>query len=98
MKAFAVCLLLIAVAHAGPLSLPRFNRGLNRIVGGQDAKPGQFPYQISFQDNEYGLHFHFCGGSIYSETVIITAGHCVEGIDLVNHGGFEASFHKLILQ
>ena len=34
-----------------------------RIVGGQEATPGQFPYQISMQT--YG--FHICGGGILNE-------------------------------
>lgn len=36
-----------------------------KIVGGSDADPGQFPYQISFQNK--GSNFHFCGGSVLDE-------------------------------
>lgn len=45
-----------------------------RIVGGEDAKEGQFPYQVAlrFKSN----HLHFCGGSILSSRFILTAAHC----------------------
>ncbi|XP_011160398.1 chymotrypsin-1-like [Solenopsis invicta] len=45
-----------------------------RIVGGDIATIGQFPYQVSLQSyNE-----HICGGSIISSTHILTAAHCVD--------------------
>lgn len=49
-----------------------------RIIGGTEADQGQFPYQVSLRD-EYG---HFCGGSIISNRWIMTAQHCVVGIEL----------------
>ena len=52
-----------------------------RIVNGQDATQGQFPYQVSWcYDTDEGYCFNFCGGSIFTETTIITAAHCCEGI------------------
>lgn len=44
-----------------------------RIIGGADALPGQFPYQISLIVN----NSHICGGSIIDNQWILTAGHCV---------------------
>lgn len=49
------------------------------IIDGEDAKEGQFPYQISLQEcttffNEKCQHI--CGGSIISPKWIVTAGHC----------------------
>lgn len=50
-----------------------------KIVGGQPSRPGQFPWQVSLQAswiaNPY--HAHFCGGTVYSDTWIVTAAHCV---------------------
>ncbi|XP_063216641.1 uncharacterized protein LOC134527677 isoform X2 [Bacillus rossius redtenbacheri] len=46
-----------------------------RIVGGQRAHQGQFPYQVSLRRNGY----HACGGAIISSTMVLTAAHCVAG-------------------
>lgn len=46
-----------------------------RIVGGEDAVEGQFPYQVSLRKNT----FHICGGSVITEKWILTAAHCVDG-------------------
>merc|ERR550519_3200514 len=83
MKCLVLCLL-VAGAFAAPSSKPRFLRGLNKIVGGTEASPGELPYQISFQDTSYSTPFHFCGGSVYNENWCITAGHCVAGENFDN--------------
>merc|ERR1711976_256454 len=46
-----------------------------RIVGGVEATPHQFPWQV-------GLFFdgYFCCGSIISEEYILTAAHCADGV------------------
>ncbi|KAH8372909.1 hypothetical protein KR009_007885, partial [Drosophila setifemur] len=50
-----------------------------RIVGGQDTTIGQYPYQISMRLRGN----HRCGGSIYKPNVIISAAHCLVGLDSV---------------
>ncbi|EEC01849.1 hypothetical protein IscW_ISCW000362 [Ixodes scapularis] len=58
------------------------SQGILRIVGGVEAQPLEFPWQISlrnrapFTNEDQG---HSCGGSIISERYIMTAAHCVEG-------------------
>ncbi|KAA0184140.1 hypothetical protein HAZT_HAZT005485 [Hyalella azteca] len=78
MKLLSLCLL-VASALAAPSTIPRFRRGHSRIVGGTDARPGQFPFQLSFQDTAFGSNFHFCGAIVYTPDTMITAGHCVDG-------------------
>uniref|UniRef100_A0A7N5KAQ5 Proteasome 20S subunit beta 10 n=1 Tax=Ailuropoda melanoleuca TaxID=9646 RepID=A0A7N5KAQ5_AILME len=44
-----------------------------RIVNGENAVPGSWPWQVSLQDRS---GFHFCGGSLISQSWVVTAAHC----------------------
>jgi len=68
------------------LTLPTTNCGVSKysdagskkgyyIVGGVEARQGEFPWQISLQ--EYGRHI--CGGMVMDNQYIVTAAHCVIG-------------------
>jgi len=50
---------------------------LQHIVGGQEATPGQWPWQVSLASRPGERHF--CGGVIINANWIMTAAHCVEG-------------------
>lgn len=45
------------------------------ISRGNDASPGQFPYQLGL----YGTRGHFCGASLISHVWTLTAAHCFYG-------------------
>lgn len=45
----------------------------NRIVGGSDASPGSWPWQVSL--NEFGASR--CGGSLITKDWVLTAAHCI---------------------
>jgi len=77
--------LLVAVCDSSPV--PEYVDGQTtlrevdtQIVGGQKAKAGQFPWQISLKrSGSYGWS-HSCGGSILDKNTIVTAAHCVSGM------------------
>lgn len=49
----------------------------HRIVGGNEATPGEIPWQVVFIEKVNKIAF--CGGSLLSKEWVITAAHCVEG-------------------
>ncbi|KAK2578460.1 hypothetical protein KPH14_000961 [Odynerus spinipes] len=72
--AFKAVLLLGLVAACYGATIPLFEP---RVVNGEDAQPGEIPYQVSLQT--ISSSFHFCGGSVLSKNYVITAAHCVDG-------------------
>ncbi|XP_014885362.1 chymotrypsin-like protease CTRL-1 [Poecilia latipinna] len=55
-----------------PTIKPQVSR-YNKIVNGENAVSGSWPWQVSLQD---GSGFHFCGGSLINEYWVVTAAHC----------------------
>lgn len=53
----------------------RGDRLQGRIVGGDEIRIEEAPYQASLRY----FDFHICGGAIISETFVITAAHCAFG-------------------
>ena len=44
----------------------------DRIFGGRDALPGEFPWQVSFQMEGK----HVCGGTLINDRWVLCAAHC----------------------
>lgn len=66
LKSFVFAATLVISAVAGPAP---------PVLGGENAKEKQFPYQVSIENEGT----HFCAGSILNERYILTAAHCMHG-------------------
>jgi len=78
MMKFLVLLFLLGAAVAFPRPNIPYGAGEfgERIIGGEQAARGQFPYQIQIQ--YFGGHQ--CGAAIINAHWIVTAGHCLSGL------------------
>ncbi len=51
--------------------------GFNRIVGGKEAKPGQWPFMVALaRKRADGRLAQFCGGTMLASRSVLTAAHC----------------------
>lgn len=66
----------------GISTLHRLPQPQKRIVGGAEAKYGQFPWQVSVRRTSFfGFSStHRCGGALINEQWVATAGHCVDDL------------------
>ncbi|EDV51082.1 serine protease 1 [Drosophila erecta] len=54
-----------------------------RITGGSNAAVGQFPYQVGLSLKLSALSSAWCGGSLISNSFVLTAAHCTDGVQSV---------------
>uniref|UniRef100_A0A1B0G0R1 Peptidase S1 domain-containing protein n=2 Tax=Glossina morsitans morsitans TaxID=37546 RepID=A0A1B0G0R1_GLOMM len=74
MLRYFLVLVSLSAVFAGPASN---DHDAGRIVNGVEAKIEDRPYQVSIQ--KVGKGNHFCGGSIISKDIVVTAAHCLQG-------------------
>jgi elastase-2 len=84
-SAIALLAVLGSIADARPKLFRAFDIGAAPsfsfepfVVGGEDATPGEFPWQLSQQ--RLGTSWsHSCGASLLSSRYALSAAHCVDG-------------------
>ncbi|XP_038610259.1 LOW QUALITY PROTEIN: chymotrypsinogen A-like [Tachyglossus aculeatus] len=83
---------LLSLPGCGVPAIKPVITGHARIVNGEEAKPGSWPWQVSLQD---GTGWHFCGGSLINSQWVVTAAHCeVARSDFVILGEHDRSSDK----
>ncbi|CAK8683125.1 unnamed protein product [Clavelina lepadiformis] len=66
---------------------PGLSTAASRIIGGENAKPGEFPWQAALRRKTvvpWGRN-HLCGASIIKSCWLITAAHCVANAGTRNY-------------
>nr|XP_040145080.1 chymotrypsin-C [Ictidomys tridecemlineatus] len=70
--------LLPPVPPASSCGVPSFTPNLSaRVVGGDNAVPHSWPWQISLQYLKDDTWRHTCGGTLISSNFVLTAAHCI---------------------
>lgn len=69
-------LLVLGLLAAVPASVDAQERQ-TRVTNGQDAADGEYPWTVALVDNGGSALTQFCGGTLLSPTVVVTASHCI---------------------
>ncbi|XP_070502423.1 trypsin alpha-4-like [Chironomus tepperi] len=90
----AVTLIACSLAAVVPdaTETEEFKQWSGRIVGGNTATPGQFPYQASMRS---AANSHFCGASIINHRWVVCAAHCTVNRLLANTFVVVGAHHRV---
>jgi trypsin len=71
-----------AIAAAVPSTDDVSGSGAGRIIGGQPATLGEFPFYASLEQAPDGTPFYVCGATLLNARTAVTAAHCVQRLTL----------------
>ncbi|XP_018424271.1 PREDICTED: chymotrypsin-C-like [Nanorana parkeri] len=75
---FKLVVLAFCLGYAYSCGVPAVNPKVSRVVNGEDTVPKSWPWQISLQyQGSSGAWGHTCGGTLISDTWVLTAAHCI---------------------
>lgn len=74
----SVILFGVTLTNAIPAEFPS-KLSQPRIIGGSKAVEKQFPYQVGISIKFGESAFSVCGGSVISDSWVLTAAHCISG-------------------
>ena len=57
---------------------------LPRIVGGEEASPNSWPWQVSIQAKTAVERSHICGGTLINKEWVLSAAHCFISEEALN--------------
>lgn len=55
---------------------------LNRIINGEDSNQNSWPWVVSLRILTNSAYNHYCGGTLISSWLILTAAHCLHAKDI----------------
>lgn len=61
-----------------PFDPPKNNNRISRIINGVDAPLGAYPWQVAIKVKDGQSLRQWCGGSILTDRLILTAAHCID--------------------
>ncbi|KAH8365924.1 hypothetical protein KR093_007399, partial [Drosophila rubida] len=86
MKVLVTIALVIASASASPLDDLKWDNPDTGIFRGHDAKSGQFPFQVRLYIFKNNGGTYLCGGTLISNSWVLTAAHCFGNVTTINVG------------
>ncbi|XP_066493083.1 chymotrypsin-C-like [Tiliqua scincoides] len=74
---FTLAVFTVLLGYAYSCGKPAYLPNVSRVVGGEDAKPHSWPWQVSLQYDKNGVWAHTCGGTLIASNWVLTAAHCI---------------------